>query len=44
MLCVIRDQVDPVQDAKLAHFVVGSHARCHPDRDGAASDSQEASA
>lgn len=30
MLCVVRDVVDPVQDQRLAEFVVGSHARSHP--------------
>ena len=34
-LCVIRDVVDPVNDEKLATFVVGSHAASHPDRDTA---------
>jgi DNA replication licensing factor MCM2 len=28
---VVRDIVDPVQDQRLAEFVVGSHARSHPD-------------
>ena len=36
ILCVIRDTVDPVNDEKLAVFVVGSHARSHPDDVGAA--------
>lgn len=31
VLCVVRDIVDPVQDQRLAEFVVGSHARSHPD-------------
>ncbi|XP_064483427.1 DNA replication licensing factor mcm2-like [Ornithodoros turicata] len=31
VLCVVRDQVDPVQDEKLAKFVVSSHMRHHPD-------------
>ncbi len=31
ILCVIKDTVDPVNDEKLAEFVVGSHARSHPD-------------
>lgn len=26
VLCVIKDTVDPVNDEKLAEFVVGSHA------------------
>jgi DNA replication licensing factor MCM2 len=30
VLCVIRDIVDPVNDEKLADFVVGSHANSHP--------------
>lgn len=32
VLCVVRDQVDPVQDQRLAEFVVGSHMRNHPNR------------
>ncbi|KAL6761861.1 minichromosome maintenance protein 2 [Haematococcus lacustris] len=32
ILCVVRDQVDPVQDQRLAEFVVGSHMRNHPNR------------
>lgn len=31
VLCVVRDQVDPVQDEKLARFVIGSHMRHHPE-------------
>ena len=31
VLCVVRDIVDPVQDQRLAEFVVGSHAASHPD-------------
>ena len=31
VLCVIKDIVDPVNDEKLADFVVGSHAASHPD-------------
>mmetsp|Transcript_21527 Transcript_21527/g.59641 ORF Transcript_21527/g.59641 Transcript_21527/m.59641 type:complete len:901 (+) Transcript_21527:61-2763(+) len=30
IMCVIRDQVDPIQDQRLAEFVVGSHMRNHP--------------
>ena len=30
VLCVVRDQVDPVQDERLAKFVVDSHIRHHP--------------
>jgi len=33
VLCVVRDLVDPVEDEKLALFVVGSHIRSHPDGD-----------
>ena len=32
VLCVVRDQVDPVQDQRLAEFVVGNHMRAHPVR------------
>lgn len=31
ILFVVRDIVDPVSDARLARFVVESHARAHPD-------------
>lgn len=31
MLCVLRDESDPVQDERLADFVVCSHIRSHPD-------------
>lgn len=31
ILCVVRDIVDPVNDQKLAEFVVGNHSRSHPD-------------
>ncbi|WIA33492.1 hypothetical protein OEZ86_006619 [Tetradesmus obliquus] len=31
VLCVVRDIVDPVQDQRLAEFVVGSHSRSHPE-------------
>lgn len=30
VLCVVRDQVDPIQDEKLARFVIDSHIRHHP--------------
>ncbi|XP_068082893.1 DNA replication licensing factor Mcm2 [Anabrus simplex] len=30
ILCVVRDEVDPVQDQHLANFVVASHIRHHP--------------
>ena len=29
-LCVLVDEVDPMQDERLAKFVVGSHIRSHP--------------
>lgn len=32
VLRVVRDTVDPIQDENLARFVVGSHAKSHPDR------------
>ncbi|PVZ98685.1 hypothetical protein BB558_005305 [Smittium angustum] len=31
VLCVVRDEVDPIQDELLGRFVVGSHIRSHPD-------------
>jgi DNA replication licensing factor MCM2 len=31
MLCVLRDEADPVQDERLADHVVCSHIRSHPD-------------
>jgi DNA replication licensing factor MCM2 len=30
ILCVVRDTVDPVEDERLAKFVVASHGRAHP--------------
>ncbi|KAL0477309.1 DNA replication licensing factor MCM [Acrasis kona] len=30
ILCVVRDNVDPIIDEKLARFVVDSHAKSHP--------------
>ena len=38
ILCVVRDQVDPYADEKLAQFVVKSHARHHPSHDDDAMD------
>ena len=32
ILCVVRDMVDPVEDERLARFVVGSHVKHHPNR------------
>ncbi|KAK6029004.1 MCM2/3/5 family protein [Ostertagia ostertagi] len=32
VLCVIRDTVDPVEDERLARFVVGNHIKLHPNR------------
>ena len=34
VLCVVKDNADPVQDELLARFVVGSHYRSHPSFDG----------
>ena len=31
VLCVVRDTVDPEEDARLARFVVDSHDRAHPE-------------
>lgn len=33
ILCVVRDTVDPIEDERLARFVVGSHQRHHPNKD-----------
>ena len=30
ILCVVRDTVDPIEDERLASFVVNSHGRAHP--------------
>ena len=30
ILCVVRDEADPMQDERLAKFVVSSHIRHHP--------------
>lgn len=32
VLCVVRDEVDPLQDKRLAEFVVNSHIRHHPSK------------
>ncbi|GLV43696.1 Minichromosome maintenance 2 [Carabus blaptoides fortunei] len=32
ILCVVKDEVDPIQDQHLAKFVVGSHIKHHPNR------------
>ncbi|XP_045465752.1 DNA replication licensing factor Mcm2 [Harmonia axyridis] len=34
ILCVVRDEVDPIQDQHLARFVVNSHIRHHPSKKG----------
>jgi len=31
ILCVVRDTVDPIEDERLARFVVGSHSKHHPE-------------
>ena len=41
ILCVVRDVVDPIQDERLAKFVVGSHAASHPDEMAAAAEAEE---
>ncbi|KAG1677625.1 hypothetical protein FOA52_010406 [Chlamydomonas sp. UWO 241] len=40
VMCVVRDQVDPVQDQRLAEFVVGNHMRAHPVRVAAAANGE----
>lgn len=44
ILCVVRDEADPMQDERLAKFVVSSHVRHHPSKanDGASKESVEA--
>ncbi|KAJ8968837.1 hypothetical protein NQ317_005305 [Molorchus minor] len=32
ILCVVRDEIDPIQDQNLAKFVVNSHIRHHPSK------------
>lgn len=32
ILCVVRDEIDPIQDQHLAKFVVSSHIRHHPSK------------
>lgn len=32
VLCVVRDEVDPMQDQHLAQFVVASHIKHHPSK------------
>lgn len=39
ILLVVKDMVDPVLDERLAHFVVNSHSRSHPDAGHCAADS-----
>lgn len=34
ILCVVRDEVDPIKDQHLAKFVVNSHIRHHPTNSG----------
>lgn len=33
ILCVVKDEVDPIQDQHLAKFVVSSHIRHHPSKE-----------
>lgn len=33
ILCVVKDEQDPMQDQQLAKFVIGSHIRHHPGRE-----------
>ena len=33
VLCVVKDTVDPVEDERLARFVVQNHQRAHPDQE-----------
>jgi len=42
VLCVVRDQVDPVQDEQLAKFVLRSHMKNHPNATDEERDQEEA--
>ena len=42
VLCVVRDTVEPSEDARLAAFVVDSHSRAHPNGGAAADDDEDA--
>lgn len=35
ILCVVKDEMDPMQDQKLAEFVIKSHQKHHPANDNA---------
>lgn len=41
ILCVVKDEIDPMQDRHLAKFVVNSHIRHHPSNTGKVSSTQE---
>ncbi|KAF2893898.1 hypothetical protein ILUMI_12275 [Ignelater luminosus] len=41
ILCVVRDEVDPIQDQHLAKFVVSSHIRHHPSKKAEDDEPQE---
>lgn len=40
ILCVVKDEYDPMQDKQLARFVVGSHIKNHPTMDDVIPESQ----
>ncbi|XP_058821808.1 DNA replication licensing factor Mcm2 [Topomyia yanbarensis] len=40
ILCVVKDEFDPMQDQQLARFVVGSHIKHHPTMDDVIPESQ----
>ena len=42
ILCVVRDAVDPIEDERLANFVVNSHGRAHPAKQGLEGEAMEA--
>ncbi|KAF6760260.1 MCM-domain-containing protein [Ephemerocybe angulata] len=44
VLCVVKDNVDPVMDELLARFVVGSHRRSHPKFDSRTEEMEVATA
>lgn len=44
ILCVVKDEFDPMQNQLLATFVVDSHIKHHPSNDEIIEDSQPTSA
>eukprot|EP00316_Scyphosphaera_apsteinii_P000527 CAMPEP_0119314172 /NCGR_PEP_ID=MMETSP1333-20130426/31965_1 /TAXON_ID=418940 /ORGANISM="Scyphosphaera apsteinii, Strain RCC1455" /LENGTH=910 /DNA_ID=CAMNT_0007319233 /DNA_START=48 /DNA_END=2780 /DNA_ORIENTATION=+ len=43
-ICVVRDEVNPIEDERLAEFVVDSHKRCHPNAEEGAVEGESGAA